>query len=190
MLIKMAAPNDSPESYFKVGSQVSCQTCHGLKVQGEVMAFDVPTRMLALKTAASGKATNYDIRIINLFLATNVELIREPTETPPPPPALNLQKLNFRCNHEVDAKKNAVFSIGVDVTPEAQKLFNTLYKTLKCRWHDKSIIVMDEVTISPPYGLENCKGKEGTLNHVRKIIEKHIREQSETQVQPQTHGAT
>lgn len=32
-------------------------------------------------------------------------------------------------------------------------------------------MVMDDVVISPPYQVENCKGKEGSaLSHVRKIV--------------------
>ncbi len=32
---------------------------------------------------------------------------------------------------------------------------------------------MDDVVISPPYQVENCKGKEGSaLSHVRKIVSK------------------
>lgn len=40
-----------------------------------------------------------------------------------------------------------------------------------CKWQEKNIIVMDDVIISPPYQVENCKGKEGSaLSHVRKIV--------------------
>ena len=34
--------------YFTPGMIVSCTTCHGLKVQGEVMAFDLGTKIIAL----------------------------------------------------------------------------------------------------------------------------------------------
>ena len=34
--------------YFKVGMTISCETCHGLKIQGDVVAFDLPSKMLAL----------------------------------------------------------------------------------------------------------------------------------------------
>ena len=33
---------------FQVGMILGCTTCHGQKLQGEVMAFDYPTKMLAL----------------------------------------------------------------------------------------------------------------------------------------------
>lgn len=40
-----------------------------------------------------------------------------------------------------------------------------------CKWQEKNIIVMDDVVISPPYQVENCKGKEGSaLSHIRKIV--------------------
>lgn len=39
------------------------------------------------------------------------------------------------------------------------------------RWNGKDIVVMDEVKIVPPYGPENCTGKEGQLlSHVKKIV--------------------
>ncbi len=33
---------------FNIGMVVSCETCHGQKVQGEVIAFDYQTKILAL----------------------------------------------------------------------------------------------------------------------------------------------
>ena len=40
----MAAPGEC----FSVGSQVSCRTCQEQRLQGEVVAFDYPSKMLAL----------------------------------------------------------------------------------------------------------------------------------------------
>jgi len=48
---------------------------------------------------------------------------------------------------------------------------------MPCSWNNKSIVVMDEVTISPPYNAENCKmvpGKsvqESILERVQKVLE-------------------
>jgi len=40
--------NMADADYFKVGMTISCETCHGIKIQGDVVAFDLPTKMLAL----------------------------------------------------------------------------------------------------------------------------------------------
>lgn len=50
----MAAPGE----YFSVGSQVSCRTCQETRLQGEVVAFDYQSKMLALSilTVTEGPA--------------------------------------------------------------------------------------------------------------------------------------
>lgn len=53
------------------------------------------------------------------------------------------------------------------------EMFICLCSIKDCKWQEKNIIVMDDVVISPPYQVENCKGKEGSaLSHVRKIVSK------------------
>ncbi|KPP70330.1 protein LSM12-like [Scleropages formosus] len=111
--------------------------------------------------SSSGKPNLCDVILINLAYVSDVEIINDRTETPPPLASLNVSKV--RDN-------------GVSV--EGQQLFQTIHKTIKdCKWQEKNIVVMDDVIISPPYQVENCKGKEGSaLSHVRKIVEKHFRD--------------
>ncbi|XP_062894903.1 protein LSM12 homolog A-like isoform X1 [Mobula hypostoma] len=113
----MAAPGE----YFGVGSQISCLTCLGQQLHGE---------------------------------------------------------LANRARTEKEEKLSQAYAISAGVSPEGQQLFQTIHKTIKeCKWQEKSIIVMDEVVIVPPYQAENCRGKEGSaLSHVRKIVEKHFRD--------------
>ncbi|XP_029383430.1 protein LSM12 homolog A isoform X2 [Echeneis naucrates] len=115
----MAAPG--PGEYFSVGSHVSCLTCLGQRLQGE---------------------------------------------------------LANRARTEKEDKLSQAYAISAGVSVEGQQLFQTIHKTIKdCKWQEKNIIVMDDVVISPPYQVENCKGKEGSaLSHVRKIVEKHFRD--------------
>ena len=40
------------------------------------------------------------------------------------------------------------------------------------RWDGENIVIMEEVTITPPYDVDSCRGPEGSqaLNHVKKIV--------------------
>ena len=42
--MKIMAENE----YFSIGSIVACTTCYNQKIQGEVLAFDIDTKMLAI----------------------------------------------------------------------------------------------------------------------------------------------
>jgi len=53
-----------------------------------------------------------------------------------------------------------------------------LYGTMSCRltevrWHNQSIIVLNEVTIVPPYTVDDCSATDPNshaLQHVRKLV--------------------
>lgn len=76
------------------------------------------------------------------------------------PPALpkkisEIQPVNVAIveKREMAASKEAALraaKIGVGVSEMAQEVFEALSKTLPCRWHDKHIIVMDEVVLVSP----------------------------------------
>ncbi|XP_065133851.1 protein LSM12 homolog B [Paramisgurnus dabryanus] len=173
----MAAPG--PGEYFNVGSRVSCLTCLGQRLQGEVVAFDYPSKMLTLKCApSSGKPNLNDVVLVNLAYVSKVETINDCAETPPPLASLNYSKLANRARAEKEDKLSQAYAVSAGVSVEGQQLFQTIHKTIKeCKWQDKNILVMDDVIINPPYQVDNCKGKEGSaLSHVRKIVEKHFRD--------------
>lgn len=171
----MAAPGE----YFNVGSHVSCLTCLGQRLQGEVVAFDYPSKMLTLKCApSSGKPNLSDVVLVNLAYVSEVDIINDRAETPPPLASLHFNKLANRARAEKEDKLSQAYAVSAGVSVEGQQLFQTIHKTIKeCKWQEKNIIVMDDVIINPPYHMDNCKGKEGSaLSHVRKIVEKHFRD--------------
>ncbi|KAJ1136367.1 hypothetical protein NDU88_002784 [Pleurodeles waltl] len=178
----MAAPGE----YFSIGSQVSCRTCQEQRLQGEVVAFDYQSKMLALKCpSSSGKANHADILLLNLQYVSDVQVITDRTETPPPLASLNIAKLANRAKMEKEEKLSQAYAISAGVSVDGQQLFQTIHKTIKdCKWQEKNIVVLEEVIISPPYQVDNCKGKEGSLlSHVRKIVEKHFRDAESQKVQ-------
>uniref|UniRef100_A0A8C4KIF8 LSM12 homolog n=1 Tax=Dromaius novaehollandiae TaxID=8790 RepID=A0A8C4KIF8_DRONO len=122
--------------------------------------------------SSSGKPNHADILLVNLQYVSEVEIINDRTETPPPLASLNVSKLANKARTEKEEKLSQAYAISAGVSLEGQQLFQTIHKTIKdCKWQEKNIVVMEEVVIAPPYQVENCKGKEGSaLSHVRKIV--------------------
>ncbi|KAH3698714.1 hypothetical protein DPMN_086261 [Dreissena polymorpha] len=138
--------------------------------------------MLAIKcTPASGKHSVHDVKLFNLAYVSDVQVIKEADKdtSPPPVSTLNLGKISNRLRSNIEEKKTASqlhWSRSLSRGPAVVQ-YNCLNN------HRQSvgwsyIVVMDEVTIRPPYNLESCHGKEGSkaLDHVKKIVQKFIRE--------------
>ncbi|CAN8021498.1 unnamed protein product [Ixodes persulcatus] len=184
----MKAMADGPEC-FSLGSVVSCKTFYDQVIEGEVLAFDQPTKALMLKCeSSSGKANVSDVRMLNLDFIADVVVKKEAGSSPvPPPQPLNIDKLKTRARQNIEERQRLAAAVSAGVSPEGIHLFLAIRKTIdEVTWQDKNIIVMNEVTILPPYRPENCKGKsdnDPSVLHVRKIVEKHIRDQ-----QKQTQG--
>ncbi|XP_043911093.1 protein LSM12 homolog [Protopterus annectens] len=119
-----------PGEFLNIGSQVSCITCLGQRLQGEVAAFDYQSRMLTLKCpSSSGKPNQNDVLLINLHYVKDVEIITERTETPPPLASLNVNKLASRARTEKEEKLSQAYAISAGVSLEGQQLFQTIHKT-------------------------------------------------------------
>ncbi|KAJ1662026.1 hypothetical protein GGF38_003415, partial [Coemansia sp. RSA 25] len=64
--------------------------------------------------------------------------------------------------------------IGVGVSDKAQTIFEALSRTLPCRWSRDSIIVLDEVSIEPPYSVDSCRELQPasfSLQRVKKVLQ-------------------
>uniref|UniRef100_A0A2K5MR42 LSM12 anticodon-binding domain-containing protein n=1 Tax=Cercocebus atys TaxID=9531 RepID=A0A2K5MR42_CERAT len=136
------------------GDRVSSGACQERRLQGEVVAFDHQSKMLALKCpSSSGKPNHADILLINLQYVSEVEIINDRTETPPPLASLNVSKLASKARTEKEEKLSQAYAISA----------GTNHKTIKdCKWQEKNIVVMEEVG--------------SALSHVRKLVEKHFRD--------------
>jgi len=173
--------NIEPE-YFQVGCVVACTTCFGQRLQGEVMAFDRGTKMISLKNPSTVKAGTFDINLVNMNMVSTVKVVKEASGSPPPLANLNYSKLMSRASTALSEKHRAVMAVGVGVPPVAQRLFNTIAKTIdEIKWggkEGKEISIMSQVTIHPPYTSGDVRGKEGqALNHVRKIVDKFYKDE-------------
>merc|ERR1712179_242440 len=172
-----------PADYFVPGSLISCTTCSDVTVKGEVLAFDPKTKILILKLpSTSGRGNFNDAHMVNLNMVSDVKVLSEGTAPPKPGPLpdLNIQKLNNRLRDQTMRKKRLIMAYKAGIAPEGQKLFKAISKTLDdVDWSGDKIIVMDKITIAPPYKPENVKGVKDSKAyiHVKNIVEKHCNDE-------------
>ena len=161
---------------------MSCRTCLDKDIEGEVVAYDAATKMLIVKSdATSGRPSLNNIHMLNLSFVSKVEVKKDSgSERPPEPQSLNISRLNMRAREQIDKKKKLVNALKAGVSPDGQRLFTAINKTIdEVNWDREEIVVMKNVRITPPYTPECVKGDQAASNHVRKIVEKHLKDREE-----------
>merc|ERR1719295_2041138 len=138
--------------------------------------------MISIKNPSTVKPGTFDINLVNMNMLATVKVVKEASGSPPPLANLNYSKLMSRASTALSEKHRAVMAVGVGVPPVAQRLFNTIAKTIdEIKWggkEGKEISIMSQVTIHPPYTSGDVRGKEGqALNHVRKIVDKFYKDE-------------
>ncbi|PVD31136.1 hypothetical protein C0Q70_10414 [Pomacea canaliculata] len=178
--------------YFSIGSTVRIVTCHNVEMRGEVVAFDVGTKFLILKSPTAGKHGAFDMKVVNLNLVSDLCVVSEGPSSPPPLGSVNIAKVQSRVKQSLDEKMRQLNLVGIDVTPEGQQLMNSISKTIvDVRWENQNIVVMNTVVIKPPYRVDDCKvfkecpGNAQVLAHISKIVEKHHSDEMNRQAQLQ-----
>nr|CAG4645874.1 EOG090X0FOW [Lynceus sp. MCZ IZ 141354] len=172
--------NASENEYFTVGSSVKCTTCYNVDIEGEVMAFDSSTKMLIVKSPAScGRPMLNDIHVVNLNHVSDVTMLKETTQPPPPVINHNVDRLKRRVQLEVKRKCLLVEALKAGATAEGLSLYNIIHKTIgDISWNGADIVVMNKVTIKAPYTVNDVVGVQDcpAFGHIRKIVEKHQNE--------------
>ncbi|KAI9332253.1 anticodon-binding domain-containing protein [Obelidium mucronatum] len=91
---------------------------------------------------------------------------------------LPIQKILQRERVALNKERDIAKKIGVNVSKKAQDIFNALDKTLPTRWNGEAILVLDEVMIMPPYGIDDVRGITPTagtaVDRVQKILQSSI----------------
>lgn len=82
-----------------------------------------------------------------------------------------------------------VEALKAGVSPEGQRLFAAIKKTIEeVTWQGEKIIVMEKVCISSPYTPQTVRplnqhtSEKKAIEHVRKIVEKHIQDRDEAKL--------
>ncbi|KAK7111029.1 hypothetical protein V1264_014811 [Littorina saxatilis] len=194
------ASSECSGEYFTVGAQVKFVTANSAERRGEVVAFDYNTKMLLIKRPSLGQHGMFDLEFVNLDLVRKMECTEEPglqTQPADTLPIVPSHKLSKRIKESLFERKQQLNLVGVDVPPEGQLLMNRISKTItEVRWDKDVIVVMNVVTITPPYTTAQCQliGKDNqpaqpthqnqnTLSHILKIVEKHQKDETVRQSQ-------
>ena len=171
---------------WSVGCQVSLSTTLGDDVvEGEVFAYEDKTKTLVLRTPVSGTGAGhlgdkegYDVKILNANFIKQV-IKAEPAAAmaaaakSKPLPYVCTKRAEQREAKALQGARKRAEQIGVGVTRQAQAVFDSINKTLPCKWKERDIVVIGEVTIAAPYAADNCTvvpGAEKTLEQVLKVL--------------------
>jgi hypothetical protein len=157
---------------WMLGAKVKVSTVIDDVCEASIYAYCPYTNTLTLQDSSSS-----EFRILKINFLKDIEVLE-----PPPSSSQDIQT----------AYENAVPPLGpvtlpssrgsplaqpargVDVTAEAQSIFDAFSKTLPCRWAGKSIIVLDAIRVDEPYTSDACRAPANqahALAQVRKVLD-------------------
>lgn len=182
------------DSYaFEPGQKVQCRTRFDDVYKGEVVAFDLSSKILILKSpSSSGIASNHDLHFLVLDSVSDVQILEEPKSE-----CLNDQLPNIEMK-QITAKQSAalaeryslVQAVGNGVSQEGLQLYTMLCKTYdrsNITWKDNvKIVVLNSVAIEPPYKEANCqplssKTEKEAVSYVKSNVQKFWTSQAKQQ---------
>lgn len=168
---------------YPIGSRITARLVNGTEMKGEVVAFDPNFKVVILKSSCK-RPGHHDVSILNLTHCADIKIDEEGKESPGEMQALNTQRLQERLRTQIERKKKLITAFKAGISPEGQKLFQYINKTIdEVAWNGERIQVMNKIVIEPPYRPDTVKIKQGfkeddsttkNLNHIRKIVEKHL----------------
>lgn len=91
------------------------------------------------------------------------------------PAHVDVQRIDEALKKKIAEKEKTSALIGRGVSKEGQFLFDLLYKTVSdTRWVDKTIVVLDDVQVLPPYKVENIKSLNGANSQSTTLVQRII----------------
>jgi len=181
---------------FQPGQQVQCKTRFDDIFKGEVVAFDLNSKILILRSpASSGSVKNHDLHFLVLDSVSDVDILEEPHgETTTDLPCIEMKYIKEKQATALSERLRIVEAVGNGVSQDGISLFTEFTKIYNREsdivWKDKTkIVVMNAVIISPPYKEANCEPwnpsvKEEAVLYVKNVVRKFWESQSAIQKQP------
>ncbi|KAJ2415515.1 hypothetical protein GGF41_005621, partial [Coemansia sp. RSA 2531] len=168
-----------------VGARIRITLTSGSDIEGLVYTYDVYSGVVALISALTsddlpdlqniagaspsvgGGRQRAQIHLVKAANIKAVEVLAAQTEAAngekedkfamPEVRAVDTSVAEARKQRALIQAQERAQRIGVGVSDKAQSIFEALSRTLPCRWSRDSIIVLDEVSIEPPYSVDSCR---------------------------------
>lgn len=174
------------DSYaFEPGQQVQCRTRFDDIFKGEVVAFDLSSKILILKSpSSSGVPTNHDLHFLVLDSVSDVQILEEPRGecATDQLPSIEMKNIKAKQAAALDERLRLVEAVGNGVSQDGISLYTALTKKYDrasdITWKDKvKIVVMNSVVISPPYKETDChsltaRTQKEAVVYVKSIVRK------------------
>lgn len=174
---------------FEPGQQVECVTRYDDTYTGEVIAFDLNSKILIIKSpASSGNSANRDLHIFKLENVKDVKSLEEPRAgTAKDLPNMEMKHIITRKENALQERLRLVEAVGNGVSQDGISLFLSLEKKYSRSsdlfWKDEvKIVVMNSVVIKPPYKESDCEllksdssesnRQSQSLTYVKNIVKK------------------
>jgi len=157
-----------------IGGKVRIKTSLGEDVSGEIFSYDSATNCVVLVQESAHSTLKKSYRILKVNFVKEIEYFGKSESAEPDLelPLVNIARIRAKEASVLRNLRDEASRIGVGVSKEAQEIFNSLAKTLPCRWKDDSIVVFDEIIIKNPYQVSNCAGGDPVmLDRVKKVLE-------------------
>ena len=147
----------------------------GEPVTGFVHTKDEKMGILMVRKKVVHSTLASELRMI--MAGTITDYTVDEAESEPP---INTRKTSKRAleKRERDAMfkvESAISELNDKASPEGQTVFDSIHKTMDCKWVDgESITVLDQVRIDPPYMADNLSsldGDEDAFNRIKKILD-------------------
>lgn len=168
---------------FEPGQQVQCKTRFDDVFKGEVVAFDLNSKILTLKSPSIVNSSNHDLQFLVLDSVSEVEILEEPQEKRNNElPSIEMKYIKAKQDAATAERLRIVEAVEKGVSKEGISLYIAFTKKYEratdITWKDDvKIVVMNSVVISPPYKESDCepispKAHKEALNYVKSIVKK------------------
>jgi small nuclear ribonucleoprotein (snRNP)-like protein len=164
-----------------IGRYITLLNVFNETIEGQLYAYDPQMDMLVLYESGdqheSSKRKTF--RIVNIKHCRSISIASHkqasskrnsavPFSSATQLPGVNLDKLRER---EANALIERRQKLGTGVSHVAQQIFDSLSKTLPCKWNGNEILVLESIKIAPPYTLDSVTGTDSSsCERVKKVL--------------------